>query len=79
MLVTDADLIAIHRANETGSRDAAMAELRRRWLGINDVTAPAVLDRVLSMALSMPPTLKPGCAGAYHDGSLPPWASRRRR
>ena len=81
MMISDADLVAIHRAHDAGGRDAAMAELRRRWLGINDTNAPEVLDRVMAMqeAASKPVAAKaPGRrCGARHDGPVASRASRK--
>ena len=81
MMISDADLVAIHRAHDAGGRDAAMAELRRRWLGINDTTAPEVLDRVMAMqeAVSNPITVKAPSRryGPRHDGPMASGASRK--
>ena len=40
MIVTKADLIAIHRTHEVGGRDTAVAELRPLWSGITKRTTP---------------------------------------
>ena len=38
-----------------GGRDRALVELKRRYLALNDKTAPTVLDRIQAMPVSMPP------------------------
>ena len=53
--VSQDDVVAVRRAFMAGGRDRALVELRRRWLLLNDKTAPAVLDRILEMPMSMPP------------------------
>ena len=53
--VSQDDVVAVRRAFMAGGRDRALVELRRRWLLLNDNTAPAVLDRILAMPVSMPP------------------------
>ena len=55
-MVSQDDVVAIRRAFMAGGRDRALVELRRRYLLLNDTTAPAVLDRILEMPVSMPPT-----------------------
>jgi hypothetical protein len=47
-LASDEDLVAVRRAFMAGGHDGAMTELRRRYLGLTDRTAPRVLDWVLS-------------------------------
>ena len=54
--VSQDDVVAVRRAFMACGRDRALVELRRRWLLLNDKTAPAVLDRILEMPVSMPPT-----------------------
>lgn len=72
MMVTEEDLIAIHRANDSGGPDAALAELRRRWPGIREGAVPEVLDRVLAMSVAVP---KPEVNGIRsvprHEGKMP--------
>ena len=46
-LVDPDDIIAIHRANDLGGRDTAIAEVRRRWPALADRAVAGVLDRVL--------------------------------
>ena len=56
MMITEADLIAIQRENTAGGRDAAMAELRRRFMGLSDRNAEKVLYSVLRWSPE-PPSL----------------------
>ncbi len=53
--VSQDDVVAVRRAFMAGGRDRALVELRRRWLLLNDNTAPTVLDRLLALPVSMPP------------------------
>ena len=55
MIIDPADLIAIRRAADITGRDAAMLELRRRYLGLTDQNAPAILDRLLAMPVGQLP------------------------
>ena len=55
MIIDPADLIAFRRAADTIGRDAAMLELRRRYLGLTDQNAPAILDRLLVLPVTPPP------------------------
>jgi len=48
------DVVAVHRAFLAGGRDAAMAELRRRWWRLSDATAPDALDRILALPVVVP-------------------------
>lgn len=81
MLISDDDLIAIHRVNAIDGAGAAMVELRRRWLALTDATAPAVLTRVLAMRVSVPSpitaTTPGGRSGPRHDGPVAGRASRK--
>ncbi|MEI6986038.1 MAG: hypothetical protein WCK65_07920 [Rhodospirillaceae bacterium] len=52
--VLQEDVTAVHRGFAANGRVGAMAELRRRWLVLNDVTAPEVLDRILAMDMTPP-------------------------
>ncbi len=54
MLISDDDVIAIHRENLTGGRAEARAELRRRDMGLNDRNADRVLDSVLGRPADKP-------------------------
>ena len=69
-MITEADVIAIRRAYTTAGRDAALVELRRRFMHISELAAPAVLKKVLRLPVAMPPTFrqddmrfKPGLRG----------------
>ena len=65
-MIDPADVVAIKRTFEAGGRDAALADLRRRYTALNDKTAPAVLDRVLGMSatvLPFPSRSKPRSVG----------------
>lgn len=53
-MVTDDDIIAIHRANATDGANAALAELRRHWPGLTDRAAAVVLVRVLAIQVTVP-------------------------
>ena len=53
--ISQDDVVAVRRAFMAGGRDRALVELRRRYLALNDKTAPAVLDRILAMPVNMPP------------------------
>jgi len=48
-MITHEDIVAVRRSFMVGGRGRAMVELRRRYLGLSDLTAPTVLDRVLAM------------------------------
>ena len=53
-LVDQDDIVAVHRAHEIGGRDAALAEVRRRWPALADRALPGVLDRVLALKVDVP-------------------------
>ena len=53
-LVDPADIIAVHRANDLGGRDVALAEVRRRWPALADRAVTGVLDRVLAIKVAVP-------------------------
>ena len=53
-LVDPDDIIAIHRANDLGGRDTAIAEVRRRWPALADRAMAGVLDRVLAIKVEVP-------------------------
>ncbi len=57
-MINLADIIAIRRAFVVGGRDRALGELRRRYLALNDKTAPMVLDRLLRLPVAMPPVFR---------------------
>ena len=54
-VVAQEDIVAVRRSFMVGGRDHALAELRRRYLGLTDKTAPTVLDRVLAMPVEPVP------------------------
>jgi len=58
--VSQDDVVAVRRAFMAGGRDRALVELRWRWLLLTDTTAPAVLDRILAMPVSLPPAFTRG-------------------
>ena len=65
-MIDQADVVAIKRIFESGGRDAALADLRRRYMALNDKTAPAVRDRQLGMSatvLPFPSRSKPKLVG----------------
>ena len=53
-MTTPADLIAVQRAHETAGRDAALAEIRRRWPNISETVLPATLERILAAPIDPP-------------------------
>ncbi len=57
-MITEADVIAIRRAYTTAGRDAALVELRRRFMNISELAAPAVLKKVLRLPVMMPPEFR---------------------
>ena len=52
--VTIEDAIAIHRAHQQGGNDAALAEVRRRWLGLADHVHRDILGKVLRLKVQVP-------------------------
>ncbi len=52
--LTYEDAVAIHRAHQQGGDDAALAEVRRRWLGLADHVYQGLLDRVLRLKIDLP-------------------------
>ncbi len=57
-MITEADVIAIRRAYGTAGRDAALVELRRRFMHISENAAPAILAKVLRLPVAMPPAFR---------------------
>ncbi len=57
MTTTPADLLAVQRAHATEGRDAALAEIRRRWPNISDTVLVVTLERILAAPLDHPPVL----------------------
>ena len=53
-MTTPADLLAVQRAHETAGRDAALAEIRRRWPDISDTVLSATLTRILAASVAQP-------------------------
>ena len=56
-MTTPADLLAVQRAHSAGGRNAALAEIRRRWPNISDTVLVATLERILAAPLDLPPVL----------------------
>ena len=54
-MIEQADIVGIRRIFETGGRDAALADLRRRYLALTETTAPAVLERLLGQSATVLP------------------------
>ena len=70
-MITEADVIAIRRADSTAGKDAALVELRRRFMSLPESEAPKVLVKVLKLPVEPPSEFrkddmrhKPGVAGA---------------
>ena len=57
-MTTPADLIAVQRAHATAGRDAALAEIRRRWPNISETVLPATLERILAAPVDPPPSYR---------------------
>ena len=57
-MTTPADLIAVQRAHTTAGRDAALAEIRRRWPNISETVLPATLERILAAPVDPPPSYR---------------------
>ena len=53
-MTTPTDLLAVQRANAESGRDAALAEIRRRWPDINDAVLPVTLERILATSVGQP-------------------------
>ncbi len=69
-MIHEADVIAIRRVYQTAGKEAALAELRRRFLALPESIAPCVLVKVLKLPVAPPPDFrkddmrhKPGVAG----------------
>ena len=69
-MITEADIIAIRRANSAARKDAALVELRRRFMPVSVQIAPGVLAKVLKLPVSMPL--------AYAEQGRPVMVNRRR-
>ena len=57
-MIHEADVIAIHRVYTSAGKDAALIELRRRFMHISEQTAPAILKKVLLLPVAMPPEFR---------------------
>ena len=53
-MVTIEDAIAIHRAHQQGGNDAALGEVRRRWIGLADHVHLSILGKVLRLKVELP-------------------------
>ncbi len=58
-MIEPSDAVAIQRTFNAQGRDAALADLRRRYMNLTDQSAPAVLDRVLEMQAKVIPFPRP--------------------
>jgi hypothetical protein len=58
-MITEADVIAIRRTYHTAGRDAALVELRRRFMHISEANAPKALVKVLRLPVDMPAPYRP--------------------
>ncbi len=73
-MITNEEILAIHRSYEAGGRDAALNEARKRWSLFGDNVLSDLVDRVLAMSAE-PPAPFVGKKQAKRDGP----ASPRRR
>ncbi len=55
-MTTTADILLVQRAHASGGRDAAIAEIRRRWPMIAENVIEATLERVLAAPVDPPPS-----------------------
>ena len=53
-MTTTADILLVQRTHASGGRDAAVAEIRRRWPDICDTRLAATLDRILAASVCQP-------------------------
>ncbi len=53
-MIHEADIIAIRRAYSAAGKDAALVELRHRFMHVSEHAAPGVLVKVLKLPVSMP-------------------------
>ena len=65
-MTTPADLIAVQRAHAANGRDAALAEVRRRWPMIAENVVERTLERVLAAPVAQPDQYT-GHGGAKRD------------
>ena len=57
-MIHEADVIAIRRTYITTGKDAALVELRRRFMHISEQAAPSILVKVLRLPVAMPPEFR---------------------
>lgn len=57
-MTTPADLLAVQRAHEASGRDAALAEIRRRWPMIAENVIERTLERILAAPVEPPPAFR---------------------
>ena len=57
-MTTPADLLAVQRAHATGGREAALAEIRRRWPNISETVLAVTLERILAAPVKPPPSYR---------------------
>ncbi|MEI7608642.1 MAG: hypothetical protein WCJ64_14795 [Rhodospirillaceae bacterium] len=69
-MTTPADLLAVQRAHAAAGREAALAEIRRRWPNISETVLPATLERILAAETAAPP--------AFDERGRPVLDGRRR-
>ena len=74
-MTTSADILLVQRAHVSGGRDAAVAEIRRRWPMIAENVIEQTLGRVLAAPVDPPPR-HAGHGEAHRDG---PVVRRRNR
>ena len=53
-MIHEADLIAIRRAYATAGRDAALVELRRRFMTLPESVVPRALTHILTLPVAPP-------------------------
>ena len=53
-MTTPADLLAVQRAHAASGRDAALAEIRRRWPMIAENVIEQTLNRILAAPVDPP-------------------------
>ncbi|MEI7609638.1 MAG: hypothetical protein WCJ64_19840 [Rhodospirillaceae bacterium] len=69
-MITEADVIAIRRTYATTGKDAALVELRRRFMSLPESAAPKVLAKVVRLPVAPP--------AAYRQSGEPVLDNRRR-
>ena len=67
--MNEVDGIAIRRAYLTAGHDAALVELRRRFIHLSEQSAPGVLEKVLRLPVAAP--------AAYAEQGRPVMDNRR--